>query len=376
MAYRRRLLSHIPSIERQILARAMTFDIQLSNEENGLFQGVGFSSDKGLADILNKDVNWNLSDYSSDQLTTLLRSAVGKFEFNVSDVFSFSSRQFKGPYLHYAHDDQRQKLETSLPVYLIAFMALLFFYVRRRQAYRYLFKFSKLSKIIYAYFAVKLIFSLVYFVFLVAVFEFEYKKVRLPWIFFTYSVLRAFLSITPYMLLALFSFGYGVKFFSLEREKYALAKSTIMTILFSISSFGSIFEEYLYIATDNQTRFQYLDHVGALEIVSVATRVAALLLLAVSLYRTYKDTEEYPLVKKSTAIVTAVHLLKPMVVFPAPGDVIRFFTHLFLPDEYYGYSVPDIVELFALPFLMYIWRDVDGDYVGLKDVEMESSGTR
>ena len=354
-------------------AKTMTLNIHLSNEEDGLYQGIAFESKSSLSDILNTGGKLNLTDYSSDQLITLLKTSVEKAQFNLTDSYSFNSADHRGPSLHYAHYDQRQKLEVSLPVYLIAFMALLFLYVRRRQAYRYLFKFSKLSKIIYAYFAVKLVFSLVYFVFLVAVFEFEYKKVRLPWVFFTYSVLRAFLSVTPYMLLALFSFGYGVKFFTLEKEKYALAKSAIMTILFSVSSFGSIFEEYVYVTTDNQSRFQYLDNDSVLEIVSVVARDAAVLLLAFSMYRTYKDTEEYPLVKKSAAIVTAVYFLKPMVLFPAPEDVFRFVMHLFLPDEYYGYSVPDIVELFALPFLMYIWRDVDGDYVEVKDIEMESS---
>ncbi|RLV88053.1 hypothetical protein JA9_002103 [Meyerozyma sp. JA9] len=347
----------------------MTFNVQLSNEEDHLYQSVFFSSDNRLQDIWNKDGTLNFSDCSNDQLITLLKTAVGNAEFNMSDVFSFRSGEFRGPYIHYAHDDQRQKLETSLPVYLIAFMALLFLYVRRRQAYRYLFKFSKLSKIIYSYFAVKLIFSLVYFVFLVAVFEFEYKKVRSPWIFFIYSVLRAFLSVTPYMLLALFSFGYGVKFFTLEREKSALAKSAIMTILFSISSFSSIYEEYVYITADDQSRFRDFGDVNIVEVVSVVTRVVAILLLALSVYRTYKDTEEYPVVKKSAAIVIAVYFLKPMVVFPPPGEVFRFFTHLFLPDEFYGYSVPDIVELLALPFLMYIWRDIDGDYVEVKDME-------
>lgn len=348
----------------------MTFNIELTKEDDNLFQGVFFSSDNRLEDIWNQDGKLNFSDCSNDQLTTLLKAAVEKAAFNMSDVFSYRAEEFRGPYLHYAHDDQRQKLETSLPVYLIAFMALLFLYVRRRQAYRYLFKFSKLSKIIYSYFAVKLIFSLVYFVFLVAVFEFEYKKVRLPWIFFVYSVLRAFLSVTPYMLLALFSFGYGVKFFTLEREKSALAKSAIMTILFSISSFGSIYEEYVYITVDDRSRFRDFGDVNILEIVSVVTRVVALLLLALSVYRTYKDAEEYPVVKKSAAIVTAVYFLKPMVLFPAPGEVFRFFTHLFLPDEFYGYSVPDIVELLALPFLMYIWRDIDGDYVEVKNGEL------
>jgi hypothetical protein len=267
---------------------------------------------------------------------------------------------------HHAHYDQVRKLQISLPVYLVALMVLVFFYVKKRQAYKYLFKFSKMSRIIYAYFTVKLVFSLAYFGFLIAVLEFGYENLRLPWLFFVYTVMRGCLSIAPYMLLALFSCGYGITYFDIWSERYNLRKAISMTALFSFPAAISIIEEYWYI-TDEDADYFFLDLV---EGDAALIRGAAFAVLVVSLYHTFKDTEMYPLVKKSGAIVALVYLLKSLIVFPAPEDVFRFFVHLFMPDEFYGIRVPDIVELVSLPALMYIWRDID-DYE-VMDVESKT----
>lgn len=311
--------------------------------------------------------NQNLSLYSPEEYNSLLNAAVST-QFNFTRFHTLGRRLGKERITHHAHYDQRRKLQISLPVYLIALMVLAFFYVKKRQAYRYLFKFSKMSRIIYAYFTVKLVFSLAYFGFLIAVFEFGYEKVRLPWLFFIYTVMRSCLSIAPYMLLALFSCGYGITYFDIRSEKYKLRKAVSMTALFSFPAVTSIIEEYWYIRDDDASYFL----LPFVEGEAVMVRAAAFAVLVLSLYHTFKDTEVYPLVKKSGAIVAMVYFLRSLIVFPAPEDVFRFFMHLFLPDEFYGIRVPDIVELLALPCLMYIWRDVDGDYVEVKDVESKT----
>lgn len=308
--------------------------------------------------------NQNLSLYSPEEFNSLMNAA--STQLNFTGFRPLVRRLSKVNIAHHAHYDQVRKLQISLPVYLVALMVLVFFYVKKRQAYKYLFKFSKMSRIIYAYFTVKLVFSLAYFGFLIAVLEFGYENLRLPWLFFVYTVMRGCLSIAPYMLLALFSCGYGITYFDIWSERYNLRKAISMTALFSFPAAISIIEEYWYI-TDEDADYFFLDLV---EGDAALIRGAAFAVLVVSLYHTFKDTEMYPLVKKSGAIVALVYLLKSLIVFPAPEDVFRFFVHLFMPDEFYGIRVPDIVELVSLPALMYIWRDID-DYE-VMDVESKT----
>lgn len=355
----------------------MTIRIGLQEFQGETIRGVNFRSEDTLAALWNVEGKLNISAYSHEQLEDLLKIVIEKADYNVTHVHQIvhSELRARGPRLHYAHHDQKNKLETSLPVYLIAFMVLLFLYVKRRQRYSHLFKFSKMSKVIYAYFATKLVFSLAYFVFLVAIFEFEFKKVRLPWIFFTYSVLRSFLSIAPYMMLALISCGYSLKFFDLWRNKKVVGQAIFMTLIFSISAFNCIWDEYIYITFDDESRFDYFEDIlDAREDLAALSGIVAGLLLGITAHRTFKGTEHYRLVQKSGAIVLGVYILGPMIEFPAPSDAYRFFFHLFLPDEYYGYKVPDVVELISLPSLIYIWRDVEEGEVIANDKysELES----
>ncbi|RLV88060.1 hypothetical protein JA9_002104 [Meyerozyma sp. JA9] len=309
--------------------------------------------------------NQNLSSYSPEEFNSLMNAA--STQLNFTGFRPLVRRLSKVNIAHHAHYDQVRKLQISLPVYLVALMVLVFFYVKKRQAYKYLFKFSKMSRIIYAYFTVKLVFSLAYFGFLIAVLEFGYENLRSPWLFFVYTVMRGCLSIAPYMLLALFSCGYGITYFDIWSERYNLRKAISMTALFSFPAAISIIEEYWYI-TDEDADYFFSDSV---EGDAALIRGAAFAVLVVSSYHTFKDTEVYPLVKKSGAIVASVYLLKSLIVFPAPEDVFRFFVHLFMPDEFYGIRVPDIVELVSLPALMYIWRDIDGD-CEVEDVESKT----
>lgn len=309
--------------------------------------------------------NQNLSLYSPEDFNSLMHAA--STQVNFTKFHPLVRRLGKEHVTHHAHYDQVRKLQISLPVYLVALMVLVFFYVKKRQAYKYLFKFSKMSKIIYAYFTVKLLFSLAYFGFLIAVLGIGYEKLRLRWLFFIYTVMRGCLSIAPYMLLALFSCGYGITYFDIYSERYNLRKAISMTALFSFPAVISIMEEYWYITGEGSDYF-FLPFV---EGDAALVRGAAFAVLALSLYHTFKDTAVYPLVKKSGAIVALVYFLRSLIVFPAPEDVFRFFVHLFLPDEFYGIRVPDIVELVSLPALMYIWRDIDGD-CEVEDVESKT----
>lgn len=351
----------------------MGFGITLSENSEDSFHYAHFESENGLAALWNLEEKLNFSAYSNEQWRGLLKTVIEKGNYNLTSTYSddfgsefyFGSEfGYQGPHIHYAHDDQKTKLEATLPVYLVAFMVLLYLYVRRRQRYSHLFKFSKMSKIVYAYFATKMMFSLVYFVFLVAVFDFEYKKIRLPWIFFTYSVLRSFLSTAPYMILACVSFGYGLTYFDLWRDKRSLGKAAIMTLIFYICTFKSIWDEYTYITIDIEDRFRLIPaDFDFSEELAALSGIVAVLLLAISFYRTFKGTEHYELVKKSGVFILGIYILGPMFEFPRPLQAIRFFSHLFLPDEFYGYKSPDVVELLALPSFMYIWRDVEGDEI-------------
>lgn len=355
-------LSHLTNYAR-IYLFVMSVNLRLDFRINGDTKFIVYKDMNPNFDALYQNENQNFSLYSLEEYNGLLHAAVTQVNFTEFHTVKRLPR-FERIEKH-SHYYQKRKLQVSLPVYLIALTMLVFFYVKKRQAYRYLFKFSKMSKIIYAYFTVKLLFSLAYFGFLIAVYEFGYEKISLPWLFFIYTVMRTCLSIAPYMLLALFSCGYGITYFDIWSERYNLRKAISMTGLFSFPAVTSIIEEYWYMTDDG---YHFLPFV---EGQTVLVRTAAFAVLVLSLYHTFKDTEVYPLVKKSGAIVALVYFLKSLVVFPAPEDVYRFFMHLFLPDEYYGIRVPDIVELVALPALMYIWRDIDGDYE-VEDVESKT----
>lgn len=324
-------------------------------------------------DEWNENGKPNLSALTNQTAIDFLRAAMTHSEIEFKESIQIDDGQFHStPAVFDVHYYLQEKLTVSLPVYLMAFIALLFMYVNRRQQFLPLFKLSKMSKIIYGFFAYRLVFSLLYFFYLIAVVELGYEHRWLLGVFLGMTVLRVCVDSTPYFLLALISFGYGIRFFGLRNQKAVLVKLAAMTLLFTIVQINAIYEEYTYITT----KVRYIDftsHINmeVFEIIGATTRITSLLLLAFSLYKTYKGTDEYDLVKKSAVLLWVVHMTRTLVMFPGSHSFLRFFLHLFLLQENYGIPVPEIVDLFVAPGLMYMWRDIEGHYAAVDTEEEE-----
>ena len=158
-------------------------------------------------------------------------------KFNGKAIGKYVSPQ----HFHYA---DKTKLIITVPIYLVcSIIAAVVYIYKRKLLVKMNFKFSNISRILFKYLSVKLVFGTVYLMYLVVFVDFRTQPLGHFKILVTFTILIYILSLTTFLLVVLLAFGYCTSFFTFTNRKPILWKVCGITLLNGIQSFPKLFYE-------------------------------------------------------------------------------------------------------------------------------------
>ena len=296
--------------------------------------------------------------------------------------YEYSHNKFKGKaigkyvspqHFHYA---DKNKLIITVPIYLVcSIIAAVVYIYKRKLLVKMNFKFSNISRILFKYLSVKLVFGTVYLAYLVVFVDFRTQPLGHFKILVTFTIFKYILSLTTFLLVVLLAFGYCTSFFTFTNRKPILWKVCGITLLNGIQSFPKLFYELQDIKNSVPFFRAYKSRLPIpVTIGFIALYIVILFALTYIAYDTYKHSHKRDArFLLSFQIILAAYVLSPFIVVPSGRSTIPLFIkNKYLLNEgapeHYSQSihVPDVIELFAIGALIYIWRDLkyvenDGD---------------
>jgi hypothetical protein len=268
------------------------------------------------------------------------------------------------------HRADKYKLIITVPIYLVCSIITVAVYLyKRKLLVKMNFKFSNISRILFKYLSVKLVFGTSYLAYLVLFDDLGMQRLGNFKILVTLTIFKYILSLTSFLLVVLLAFGYCTSFFTFTNRRPILWKVFGVTLLYGIQSFPKLFYELQDIK--NTETFFYTSFRSRLPVpVAVAfiiLYIAILFATAYIAYGTYKHAHTRDArFLLSFQIILAAYVLSPLIVVPYGRSAIpNFIKNKYLlndrgAEESYseGVHIPDVIELFAIGALIYTWRDL------------------
>lgn len=291
--------------------------------------------------------------------------------------FEYSHNKFKGKAIgkytvpqgfHYA---DKNKLIITVPIYLVCSLIAAVIYLNKRKLLVTMnFKFSNISRVLFKYLSLKLVFGSAYLAYLVLFVDFRTQPLGHFKILVAFTIFKYIISLASFLLVVLFAFGYCTSFFTFTNRRPVLWKVCGLTLLNGIQSFPKCFYELQDIRnTDNLRHVQYFE--SRLPVpVAVAFIILYIVILCVTAYiayGTYKHAHKRDArFLLSFQIILAAYILSPFIVVPYRRSTMpNFIRNKYLLNDgraFESYSrgvhVPDVIELFVIGVLIYIWRDL------------------
>lgn len=298
--------------------------------------------------------------------------------------YEYSNNRFKGRPLGQNaepkdfHRADKYRLIITIPIYLFCSVVTAIVYLNKRKLLATMnFKFSNISRILFKYLSVKLVFGVIYLVFLVMFDNFRIQQLGEYKVLVVLTILKYMLGLMSFLLVLHFAFGYCTSFFTFTNRRSVLWKVCGITLLYGIQSFPKFFYELQDLKNDMTI---YLNRYRSrlpvpLAVGFIILYIVILCALAYIAYGTYKHSlNRDARFLLSLQIILAAYILSPLIVVPGGRSSIpNFIKNKYLlndrgaQDSYaHGVHVPDVVELLAIGALIYVWRDLkyvenDGD---------------
>lgn len=265
------------------------------------------------------------------------------------------------------------KTGVVLGVYLVVAMVILALYRNRRTlAIEYNFKLSTLSKMIFRYLVLKVVSTVVFFVFLFVFIREYFRASLLPSLTKFFVIWNYGLSVMSFSLVVLFALGYGTKQFTITTLMGL--KTGILSVVYLIQTLKSLIDDL------DQLNAYWDRDVTIYHKVSIGFLVVAVVITTLYFgYSTYKiDKDERFL--KSASVILGAFLLNPFITLPEDSLSSIFVVKLVGAtgggSTAYGKHLPEVLELGVLIALVYIWRDIreEEEDVGLSNISLSEPG--
>ncbi|CUM54317.1 unnamed protein product [Debaryomyces tyrocola] len=302
--------------------------------------------------------------------------------------FEYSHNKFKGKAIgkytvpqgfHYA---DKNKLIITVPIYLVCSLIAAVIYLNKRKLLVTMnFKFSNISRVLFKYLSLKLVFGSAYLAYLVLFVDFRTQPLGHFKILVAFTIFKYIISLASFLLVVLFAFGYCTSFFTFTNRRSILWKVCGLTLLNGIQSFPKLFYEIQDIKNAVPFFRAFKSRLPtSVAIGFIALYIVILFALAYIAYDTYKHSHKRDArFLLSFQIILAAYILSPLIVVPTGRSTIpNFIKNRYLLNDgvsdpnSQGVHVPDVIELFVIGALIYIWRDLkyvenDGDVYGKLD---------
>mmetsp|Transcript_2020 Transcript_2020/g.1972 ORF Transcript_2020/g.1972 Transcript_2020/m.1972 type:complete len:426 (+) Transcript_2020:1014-2291(+) len=321
-----------------------------------------------------------------DVLTFVLNKNEDELRHPINDTafwFEHSPNKFKAQYLgknvrpkqfHYA---DKLVLIITVPIYLICSVITSIVYLNKRKMLASVnFKFSNISRILFKYLSVKLVFGVLYLAFLIMFDDFKIHHLGDYRVLVALTAFKYLLSLASFILVVLFAFGYCTSFFTFTNRRHILWKICSIATLYGIQSFPKFYYELQDLKNDMPFFHMYRSRLPVPLVVGlVVLYIMILCAIAYIAYGTYKHSlNRDARFLLSFQIILAAYILSPLIVVPSGRSSIpNFIKNKYLLNDRgaqesfsRGVHVPDVIELFVIGALIYVWKDLkyvenDGD---------------
>lgn len=256
------------------------------------------------------------------------------------------------------HRVDKHKLIFTVPIYLVCSLVAAVVYLNKRKLLATMnFKFSNISRILFKYLSIKLVFGTSYLTYLVLFDNFAMIHLGNSKVLALLAIFKYLLNLTSFLLVFLFAFGYCTSFFTFTNRRPVLWKVCGLTLLNGIQSFPKCFYELQDIRNTNNLRHVQFFESRLPVPVAVAFIILYIIILCVTAYiayGTYKHSHKRDArFLLSFQIILAAYILSPFIVVPYGRSTMPNFirSKYLLNDgrafESYsrGVHVPDVVEL-------------------------------
>jgi len=260
---------------------------------------------------------------------------------------------------------RRNKYIAMIIIYLIVAIGIYFVHhFKQRLSLDYQFKLSKLSKSMLNYLAFKTVFKFIYLAFMFAyVSEEETIKFHLGLVYLTCE--DYILGPVTFALAVLFAMGYGTRKFKIDASM--AWKTVILTACNILLTLPGLFRALdIYWDFLISVWFELPLTILYYGLISLCTYIG---------YNTYKVDRDPRYMDSAKAIIIGV-LLNPFFVVPHSLWDIRYFLIERVvrsdTDIFCGATLPDLIELVVIIYLIYVWRDIreeESEYVELENIE-------
>jgi hypothetical protein len=260
-------------------------------------------------------------------------------------------------YVPYRFFIRKNKYTAMIVIYSIVSIGLfLVHHFKQRLSLEYEFKLSKLSKLMLKYLAFKTVFKLIY---LALMFAYVGDQMTIE-----FNLGLVFLTCEEYIqgqvtfaLAVLFAMGYGTRRFKIDASM--AWKTVLLTACNVLLTLPGLFQAF---------RKEWKILVSVWFELPVTILYYGLISLCFFIgYNTYKVDRDQRYLDSAKAIIIGV-LLNPFFVVPDNLWSTRYFLiDVVVRSEgskSYGMTIPDLIELVVIIYLIYVWRDIREEELG------------